>query len=139
MAVKSVVNPVLIDGDRVDVAAIEWDWQANNAGVVDVSKAPNQMSKYSGYVITHVLISSGSPAPTSAYDVKILNDIDVDILFAAGDNITANKSIAVTSQAPPLYGTLRLQVTGNAVAWAMGRVVVMLRRVAANQLVTLPS
>lgn len=113
------------------VRRIIFDWVSTAGGAVDGTLT----APVNGRVVA-MITDPGTPAPTTLYDIVIVNDEGFDILAAQGQNRSATLSEMVTPGIPfkdgtttsvaPMYvaGTLELRVT-NAGAAAQGRVVLL--------------
>lgn len=92
-----------------------------------------------GYQITQVETVPGTVAPTSGYNVTIVDTAGVDVLNggAAGLSATLPQSFTVSSSAPPVQGQFSLTITGQSVASATGVVYVFLSKPGTVQLARL--
>jgi len=114
-----------------DVTVLEFDYTADSSGATVSPTASSGTA--TGYVFM-VVTDPGSPAPTDDYDVALLDGDGADILGGAGANRDQADSEQITPAIGGAYaprfvnGALTLQVTGNAVNSAQGKVKIFIRR-----------
>ena len=108
---------------------------AHTDGTVDDTYLSNSLNTkltfYKGYRLSVVRVFFGSPAPLENSDFELLESSNgVDVLGGAGLNTidaATNNSflplIGVTPYEAPVYGPLKLHVTGNNVNGAKFRIV----------------
>ena len=108
---------------------------AHTNGTVDDTYLSNSLNTkltfYKGYRLSVVRVFFGSPAPLENSDIELIDSFNgVDALGGAGLNTidaATNNSflplIGVTPYEAPVYGPLKLHVTGNNVNGAKFRIV----------------
>lgn len=134
--VKSDVNILQQDQSTPTTIAIQFQWTGDASNGL-VPAFVNAIPSIQGFTAVNAIISAGPLAPTVGYSVAVLDAAGIDILGGAGVSIIdAAISITLGASVPPIYGGLTLQVSGNAVASAKGRVVVFFRRVSLVQMMT---
>lgn len=102
-----------------------WTGDATN-GTVPVTVAQGLPTSSQGYRILQIETIPGSPAPTAGYSVQILDSFGGDMMGGAVSGLSASavQFFSATSATPPIVGSFSLQISGNSVAGAQGRVVV---------------
>lgn len=110
------------------VWTVKYSWTADaSAGTVPATSAPCLTGfNLQGDTLLQVETIPGSPAPTANYAITLTDAYSVDI--AAGQLNALSSSVAkyFAIAAPPLLGTLTLNVSGNSVNSAQGTVVLWL-------------
>lgn len=119
------------------VLAFRWTGDASTGTVPTTSGKLQGCCQ--GYQITQVETVPGTVAPTSGYNVTIVDTAGVDVLNggAAGLSATLPQSFTVSSSAPPVQGQFSLTITGQSVASATGVVYVFLSKPGTVQLARL--
>jgi hypothetical protein len=112
-----------------DIWVLDFDWtgDASNGSVPNTNAALTG-GNYQGWMLLGAEFMPLSPAPTTLYDVQIIDGMGVDFLQGGGIDLSATvaSSATVGPNAPPLNGTFTLKVSGNSAAGAKGRVLVYL-------------
>ncbi len=96
------------------VCRIKWSWTSTAGGAADLISARS----YYGEVLALVTIpGAGGVAPTTLYDLTVVDADGYDVLQAAGADRSATVvETAVPTKASPVFGKLTLNVAnaGNA-------------------------
>jgi hypothetical protein len=72
------------------IKKIKWAWTAHTDGKVAVATAGAETEEaYNGEIVRLVTIPDAVAPPTAAYDIKIYDDDDADVLIGAGQNRSA--------------------------------------------------
>jgi hypothetical protein len=82
-----------------------------------------------GYRVINIETVPGSPAPTNNYSITLLDTIGVDVLAGAAANVVSSanaQGFAGSPTSSPIFGSLSLSITGQAVAGAKGTVLIYL-------------
>lgn len=118
-------------GRDQSIYKVEFDWTADAAAATVPAKASNDVD---GLVFMAVT-DPGSTAPTASYDITLTDSDGCDVF---GGEL-ANRSDTAIEQASPLVGNfygqryvkgaLTLNVTGNAVNSATGKVIVYVAKI----------
>ncbi len=113
-----------------DSSVIVFTWVAGSDGSVPVTVSSGLPAYLQGYWPISVETTPGTPAPTADYSVAVLDGAGADIVagVAGALSATIGQSWDVDQSIPPLNGQFTLQLTGNAVAGAQGRVYVYLSK-----------
>lgn len=125
-AAGSVQQNIQNIGGNVFAFSFNWTGDAANGSVpATVAQGSLQLQ---GYRVISMETTPGSPAPTNAYSITLIDNAGVDIMAGASVSLsnTSGQSFAGSPTAPPLYGSFTFTVTGNSVAGAKGSAVVYL-------------
>jgi hypothetical protein len=97
------------------IKKIKWSWTAHTDGKVAVTTAGAETGEhYNGEIVRLVTIPDAVAPPTAAYDIKIYDDDDADVLIAAGQNrsATAAEQVLASSLGVVANDKLTLYVEG---------------------------
>jgi hypothetical protein len=104
---------------------LTWTGDASTGAVpATVVSTTTLDARVQGYQIQTVEIVPGTPAPTAAYAVTLVNGNGIDVLAGAAASLSASVPAAFSITAAPLNGTLTLNISGQSVAGAQGAIFV---------------
>lgn len=109
---------------QTDTWVVSFRWTAASDGTVPTTQAPSQAVQ--GFRIAQVEIQPLTPAPTTNYNVQILDTAGVDVLAGQANSLSSTASYNYSVGSSAVFGNFSLAVGGNAVAGAKGAVFVYL-------------
>lgn len=72
------------------IKKIKWAWTAHTDGIVAVATAGAETEEsYNGEIVRLVTVPDTVDPPTAAYDIKIYDEDDADVLIGAGQSKSA--------------------------------------------------
>ncbi len=110
------------------MVGLSWTGDASSGAVP--AYAFQGLAAVQGFNVTNVEFAPGSTAPTNGYGATVADQAGYDILAGAAASLssTVAQSYATPSSAPPLVGTLVLNISGQNVASAKGTVFIFFTR-----------
>jgi hypothetical protein len=105
---------------------VNWTGDASNGTVPATAAVLGSIVQ--GYRVISVSVAPGSPAPSNNYSLTLTDFSGVDILSGSGAGLssTTPSSISASPSAPPIYGTLNINITATSVVNAKGLIMVYL-------------